>query len=440
MGGEAPMSRVRHTGVRVLGVAAFALLLAPTPLRAAEPDAAGSSLEAQLATERASRAELEGQVQSLRTTVDELEQGRQARDAEMQELREAVADLRKERPSAAPTDLDKDPQKVGTVKERLRRYQAERQILERRGGVLLPAGQLVIEPGFQYNHFQRSRVDISGFQILPAIIVGRIDTTEVERDLMSAFVDFRYGLTDWLEAQVNVPYRWRDDKFVLGTGDNQMVDKDSGSGIGDLQFGLFAQVLEEAQYWPDIVLNVRGVAPTGDDFFIGDTGNSSAIGTGFWGWSVGGTMVRALDPAVVFASANYWWNLEDDKGVFGKIDPGNAIEYSLGLAFSLNERLALSFSYQQRFINRSTVDGIKVERTDLNVATLFVGTSYRINRLTSLSFNVGVGITDDAPDLSIEVRLPFRLPYRLPSLKLPSWPLFARGGDKSTRVALAGRD
>lgn len=419
---------------------ALALLLAPTPLRAAEPDAAGSSVEAQLAAERAARAELEGEVQSLRTTVGELEQGRQARDAEMEELRKAVADLRKERPSAVPTDLDKDPQKVGTVKERLRRYQAERQILERRGGVLLPAGQLVIEPGFQYNHFQRSRVDISGFQLLPAIIVGRIDTTEVDRDILSAFVDFRYGLTDWLEAQVNIPYRWRDDKFVLGEGDNQTVDKDSGSGLGDLQFGLFAQVLEEAQYWPDLVLNFRGVAPTGEDFFIGDTGNNTAIGTGFWGLSVGGTMVRALDPAVVFASANYWWNLEDDKGIFGNIDPGNAVEYSLGLAFSLNERLALSFSWQQRFTNRSSLDGVRVERTDLNVATLFVGTSYRLNRLTSLSFNVGVGVTDDAPDLSIEIRLPFRVPYRLPSLKLPSWPLFARSGNKSTRVALVERD
>jgi hypothetical protein len=48
--------------------------------------------------------------------------------------------------------------------------------------------------------------------------------------------------------------------------------------------------------------------------------------------------------------------------------------------------------------------------------------SYTMNRWTALSFNVGFGVTSDAPDLTIEIRMPLRMPFRTPVLKLPRMP------------------
>jgi hypothetical protein len=90
------------------------------------------------------------------------------------------------------------------------------------------------------------------------------------------------------------------------------------------------------------------------------------------------------------------------------------------MSFSLNERVAFSTSLQHRITERSKLDGHKILRSDANAATLFLSTSYLLNRWTTFSVSLGIGINEDAPDFTLEARIPWRLPFSMKFPKLGS--------------------
>ena len=166
---------------------------------------------------------LQGEVKRLEATVEELQAGRaevaeemRALRAEMQRLARPAAASGQAAQSAgagsqAPAKIAANPQKkaadsaqaaaepaeqrtvlassepeeVGQSKREGRRDGAERDLLERRGGVLVRAGALVTEPRLQYAHVSRNRIQISGFAVVPALVIGRIDSAEIERDIFA---------------------------------------------------------------------------------------------------------------------------------------------------------------------------------------------------------------------------------------------------------------
>jgi hypothetical protein len=277
----------------------------------------------------------------------------------------------------------------------------------------------VIQPGFSYTNAERNRLRLSGFALLPAILIGRIDSVEIDRDIYQTVFEARYGLHDRIEMSASMPYLWRVESEIFGVEGEETRDVFRGNGIGDLEVSLFAHVFREKGWIPDIILNVRSRAPTGKDPFEVDE-DEVAMGSGFWGLTGGMTLTKVVDPVVLFASANYTWNVDRRISDIGHVDPGDSFEYNLGLAFGLNERLALSLSAQQRIIFRTKLDGSKLDLTDLNAAAFFVGTSYVLNRWLSPSLSVGFGMTDDSPDYQLQLSLPIRFPFRLPSLPF-SW-------------------
>ena len=407
----------------------------------------GDAVEAEAPPEVGS-SDLGQELESLRQLVEKLQADREADQAEIESLRESVqtledGQLRTYRGTGAGPDAGASgEQEIGTDKREDREYQrTERRVLEQRRGVLLPAGQLLFEPGFQYTNISRNRVQLSGFSLIPAIIIGRIDVVEIERDIFVGNLNTRYGIFDFLEAELSVPYVFRQDQEIFGaTGLEQQVNVD-GNGIGDISGGLFAQVLYEKGWVPDTVLSFRFSAPTGQDFTDIDLDAQGVptelpVGSGFWGLQPGVTFSKTTDPAVVFTSFRYTFNLEDTKNGID-FDPGDVFEFNGGLAFALNERIAMSFSYQHRYGNSFTQNGIDILRSDFNAGQMFIGMSYTMNRWTALSFNVGFGVTSDAPDLTFEIRMPLRMPFRTPVLKLP-WKS-AKSGVLS-QSAMARRD
>ena len=386
----------------------------------------GDAVEAEAPPEVGS-SDLGQELESLRQLVEKLQADREADQAEIESLRESVqtledGQLRAYRGTGAGPAAGE--QEIGTDKREDREYQrTERRVLEQRRGVLLPAGQLLFEPGFQYTNIARNRVQLSGFSLIPAIIIGRIDVVEIERDIFVGNLNTRYGIFDFLEAELSVPYVFRQDQEIFGaTGLEQQVNVD-GNGIGDISGGLFAQVLYEKGWVPDTVLSFRFSAPTGQDFTDIDLDAQGVptelpVGSGFWGLQPGVTFSKTTDPAVVFTSFRYTFNLEDTKNGID-FDPGDVFEFNGGLAFALNERIAMSFSYQHRYADSFTQNGIDILRSDFNAGQMFIGMSYTMNRWTALSFNVGFGVTSDAPDLTFEIRMPLRMPFRTPVLKLP---------------------
>jgi predicted porin len=86
-----------------------------------------------------------------------------------------------------------------------------------------------------------------------------------------------------------------------------------------------------------------------------------------------------------------------------------AINYSLGVAYALSEKVALSTAYEQKFFNRTKVNGVKQAETDITTASLLFGASYAYSPKTSLSFTVSIGLTPDSPDVQVSLRMPISL-------------------------------
>ena len=395
-------------------------------------------------TAAAADAKLDAEVKTLRSKASELESSRDAALAQMQELRAIVNDLQRQvqrsakggpgsalppvasaprgpAPLTPPRVAQNDggpgeagsggpgPGEIGKDRAEARRdAKAERAILERQGAAIVAPGQLVIEPSFQYTNSSSNQLNLSGVQFLGAILIGRVDVAAVERNTYSPSVEARYGIYDRLELEATVPYGFRTDRFLRALGtDDERITESSGNGIGDIQFGLYGQALYQEKWWPSVVVNLQAVAPTGKNPF--DVGAEELpLGTGAWGVSTGLTVVRTLDPAVLFGGVRYLWTLEDKFDGVGNLDYGDTFEYSVGMAFALNERLAMNLSMSEDISSATKLNGKKINGSEFNVARLFLGASYRMTDMITTNLAFGIGLNEDAPDFSIELSFPLR--------------------------------
>jgi hypothetical protein len=326
-------------------------------------------------------------------------------------LGEALMD---EAPSA---EQKKEKPEEQSPVEQKKEKPAESLLIEK-GGVLLPKGALYIEPSLQYSHFSRHRMSISGFTILEAIIIGTLEVEDLKRDILQAALTTRYGITPTLEAEIKVPYIYRHDMGVRGPGTTDMfrwaVDD---YGLGDIEGALYYHLIGARGSIPDIICNIRVKSTTGRDPYGLKTERTHNVdiykelptGNGHWGIEGGLTAVKVSDPAVFLASLGYFWNLKRNVNNYGEVDPGDSIEYSLGIAYALSEKLSLSTSYQQRFTLSTKQDGTKIPGTYINSAVLFLGASYTLSKNAYVNISLGAGLTLDAPDVQLMVAIPIRL-------------------------------
>ncbi|MGH7372160.1 MAG: AMIN domain-containing protein, partial [Candidatus Methylomirabilales bacterium] len=272
-----------------------------------------------------------------------------------------------------------------------------------RGGLLLPPGRLEIVPAFDYFFIDTRRISVSGFSILPTLIIGVLETEKVQRNVVEPSLTARLGVFRDFQAEVRVPFRYIEDTRSTET----METSTSDAGIGDVEAAIFYQPLKERGWVPDVIVGVRGKSITGEDPF-GGSPTALPIGTGFYSITSTITAVKSADPAVIFASIIYTHNLDRTVRLLGshefetEIDPGNSIGYNLGVALALSIDLAINFRFEQRFVSstetRSLQPGVingEVPGSTLNVATAYAGITWAIARNVSMDLSVGVGLTED---------------------------------------------
>lgn len=294
-----------------------------------------------------------------------------------------------------------------------------------------------VELGVDYSHFDDARVNLSGFLALDSIFLGLISIDEAKADIVTADLTARAGFGNRLQFDVDVPYLLRHAYYQSGgAGGNAsgLVEASkTQAGLGDISFGASYRLFEETFKRPDVVANLRVKAPTGRDPFgiglvevEGSQGNLNipeelSFGTGAWSASGGISVLKSLDPLVVFGSVTYFWNFtgnfddidETPGNQPGSVNIGNAIQYGAGVAFALNERSSLSTSFTQRLVNStklksSTGSWQKVIGSQANVALLNFGATFSLSERVSLLANVSIGMTADAPDMIVGLRLPVR--------------------------------
>ncbi|MGR2738573.1 transporter [Billgrantia sp. Q4P2] len=308
--------------------------------------------------------------------------------------------------------------------------QPEVQAIADIGGVLTPRGRLVIEPSLQYSHSGVNRLTFRGIEILSTLLIGVFSAEEAERDIWTASLTGRLGVTDRLEMELKVPYVYRDDTLratVPTVGDDSFdIDRDlSGNGLGDIEVTARYQLNRGQNGWPFFVGNLRYKSVTGDGPF--DIARDSdgieqelATGSGFHAIEPSITALLPSDPAVFFANLGYLYNMSDDVNQqitedlwIGEVDPGDAVRLSFGMAYAINPRASFTLGFKNDFIGKTKTEyfgdngrATQSSRT-LNIGSLLLGWSYQLNPDVSVNLGLELGVTDDAPNTVLTLRVPF---------------------------------
>lgn len=296
-----------------------------------------------------------------------------------------------------------------------------------------------IEAGLTYTHFDAAQLNLSGFLALDSIFLGLISLDQIVSDVFVGDLALRYGLNDRLQFDVNIPYLYRHSNFQSGGAGGDaagLKEADvSDHGLGDIHFGASYRLFEETLQDPDVVLNARVKAPTGKHPWgvelvevEGTLGNLKvperlSMGSGVWSASIGLSMLKTIDPMVVFGSLTYFHNFRKDfkdldEAEFdqpGSAKIGDALQFGAGVAYALNDRSSLSMSFTQRVVERTVLyrdcDGCGKETvvgSQANVGSVNLGADFALSDRLAIITNIGIGTTQDAPDMTFSLRVPYR--------------------------------
>jgi hypothetical protein len=237
--------------------------------------------------------------------------------------------------------------------------------------VVLPKGKLETEVNVTY--YDNSQIGLLG-----------------SRDRTLTFpLTARYGITNRLLGVVTVPFAigWREVPGETKTATHQT------GGLADLSFGLQYQILTERAVRPDLMFFLLASSDTGKGGYQLPT-TQTPLGTGFWQINPGFSLVKTVDPVVLFGSLSYTHFFE--KSGF---QPGEAVNPVLGTGFAVNDEIALSFKLAGSFITRAKYRGQEFGRVLSPFSFYFTLDKY-VTNTSYLEPSVGIGLTADAPDFS----------------------------------------
>ncbi len=295
-----------------------------------------------------------------------------------------------------------------------------------------------VTPGATYTYGDNRFFTLNGFMALGAIFLGNIDVSRQQSTIYEPNVNVAYGVSKRLQFDVTVPFVYRSSVYSsqgAQTSSATVSDHFTNSGgLGDITAGFYYQLKSRTLGAPATILNAHltvptGISPFGIKVYQGDSGNDNIsfvntlpTGQGAYGLQVGATMIKTLDPAVVFGGVSYNYNFMRhyadlspyaDQVLPGTVQPGGALSFTIGTAFSLNDKMSTSFSFQDSVVSalREKADGPRNDWTNvvgstLNAAVFNIGATYAVNKNLSYQTVLAIGVTQDAPNFQLSIRIP----------------------------------
>lgn len=298
-------------------------------------------------------------------------------------------------------------------------------------------GTFSLEPGITYSHYDSRQLLLNGFLALDAIFLGNLGVDQINSDTFTLDLTGRYNLRQRWQFDLNVPVVYRETTYESAGagGSTSLVSEETVTGdprLGDISLGVSYKFLDEAPGVPDAVFSLRVRAPTGDDPYgikiVPVPGNNNLnvpedlpTGNGVWSITPGISLVKTVDPAVLFGSLSYTYNLDESfsdispqQGVKvpGKVSLGNWFQFGIGTAFALNERMSMSFSFTELISQKSELkpegqNWQTVSGSDANAAYFNIGMTFAASDKLTVVPNLAIGLTPDAPDFSFSLKFPY---------------------------------
>jgi hypothetical protein len=264
------------------------------------------------------------------------------------------------------------------------------------GAALLPRGKFELVPSVVYQYQRTSTpgqiaITTEG-QFLISENVAR--STQVQAEAL-----LRMGLPWDMQLEVGVPYDYRDSTLVSRVnGVGLSATGPSVHGFGDPAVTLIKQIFSESDYRPGLFANI-GFNPN-----VGQVKQNLPLGKGFNQFNVGFTTVKRQDPLVFTGGFNYIHSGENNG-----IRPGDQYITSFGFLMAVSPQTSLQFAQQLTFYGKDSFNSRALPGSNRTAGIFTAGVVSVLGRNRVISFSVGIGETEDSPNIVVQVAMPIRL-------------------------------
>jgi len=271
---------------------------------------------------------------------------------------------------------------------------------------LIPKGRFSLVYDATYNYLGQQQIDAqfnSGSLTLFNI------TNEAQHQLTNQ-VSVDYGLRDDVTLNASLP--------VVSQYASNSTGQGFTNSFGDMGFGARWQPLGRVSNMPTMTLNAGLRLPTGNSPFKGIADLGNATGSGFLQGNVGVNFNKVIDPIALFGSFGFNYgmtarHLLQQRGseVLTSVKPGQTFSFALGYAYSLTYTVSTTVSFQEawsRSTHLSFQDGTTSSTQQQTAAVLSLGLGVRVSPKTTISTTLGIGLTAQTPNFSIDVNFPLQ--------------------------------
>lgn len=313
-------------------------------------------------------------------------------------LQQEVKDLRDQ------TEIRKKLELTETEKA-----EKEKEILSAAGReyTLLKRNTIGVEYNLNYTYY--STDTIRDFEEDTSIVVEQRDNHTFKNSLL-----MEYALLNNITLNVNAPFVYKYDR----TGRSDEMDV---TDIGDVSAGFQYQPLRSKGGRPAFILFGSYTIPWGRSPYEINPETELSTGQGYPSARGGLSLSKTIDPIMAYGSVGYSYNfmadnlhqirrVGDEIKELTQVEPGDSVDLSLGfgLALSYNVSLNTSFQYSYHFSSKYTWDdGTSSKTADSTGATVSIGTGWRISPKSIVNLKVGMGLTQNDPDFTFSLRVPF---------------------------------
>lgn len=267
---------------------------------------------------------------------------------------------------------------------------------------LIKQGDISSYYDIDYTYYRDTQLDLEMAQ-------GQLYQLRVQENATHSLTNTftaQYGLRDNLTLTASLPLVAKTD----------LLKDTSTAGLGDISFGARWEPFPLKAGRLPLILFGNLSTKTGDSPYEINATSDLATGKGYYSAGVGASTRKYIDPVVLFASvsANYGFKesgLDQRRGsrVIEAFEPGISGGFAFGFAYSFNYDVSMTMSYQQSFNTGAEFtysSGESYSPADQTSSTFAISLGVRVSPETIVNGTVGLGLTEDAPDVSLGLSFP----------------------------------
>ncbi|OFE43608.1 hypothetical protein [Acinetobacter towneri] len=267
---------------------------------------------------------------------------------------------------------------------------------------LMRQGEISSYYDIDYTYHRDTQLDLEMAQ-------GQLYQLRVQENASHALTNTftaQYGLRDNLTLSASLPLVAKSDLLKDATA----------AGLGDISLGARWEPFPLKAGRLPLILFANLSTKTGDSPYEINPVKDLSTGKGYYSAGIGASTRKYIDPVVLFASAsaNYGFkesDLNQKRGgrIIEEFEPGISGGFAFGFAYSFNYDVSMTMSYQQSFNTGSEFfyeGGESYSPADQTSSTLAISLGVRVSPETIVNGTVGIGLTEDAPDVSLGLSFP----------------------------------